>query len=522
MERVDIELKSLTPSVWGDIEGLAWPFDAPDRLGDVIERGAFSDARLPLPMLFGHDHNDPVGAWTEAKETPEGLRLKGHLLVDDVARAREVHALVKAGAVKGLSVSFQPRKPATLRKGGGRTFSAIDLLEVSLVTVPMHPGAQVTAIKGAEQTKMSEPTAATVPEPKTEAPTVDVAAVVTKAMEPVQKSLTDRLDKLEAKLNRPGIITDTGSRTIEQKAYETFLRRGEALVPEVERKALTVASDASAGYLVAPDPLMAEILKTVTEFSPMRQVARVAGLSSGGAIIPRRTSAPAAAWVGETDDRPEATAAYEQVSVTTHEAACWVDVSQRLLEDSAFNIEGELAAELGLAFAKLEATAFVAGTGTGQPMGFLTDTGITDVASGAAAALTGDSLIDLYHAIPTAYVGQAVWAMNRKTMATVRKLKAADGTYLWADSLAAGNPPTILGRPVLEFADLADVAADARPMAFGDFGTAYRIFDRVGLSIMRDPYTQATKGIVRFHARRRIGGLVVMPEALRTMKIAAS
>ncbi|WP_234052690.1 MULTISPECIES: phage major capsid protein [unclassified Xanthobacter] len=520
MERLDIELKAIDAGATGEIEGLAWPFGFPDRVGDVIEKGAFAGARLPLPMLFGHDMGDPVGAWTEATESPDGLRLKGKMLVDDVARAREVHAMVRAGAVKGLSVGFQTTK-AVPRKGGGRTISALDLLEVSLVTVPMHPGARVTAVKGAEQTDMSE-TTAEAPETKTEAPTVDVAAIVTKAVEPVQKGLSDRLDKLEAKLNRPGIISDTGSRTLEQKAYETFLRRGEALVPEVERKALTVANDASAGYLVAPDPLMAEILKTVTEFSPMRQVARVAGLSSGGAIIPRRTSAPAAAWVGETDDRPETTAAYEQVSVTTHEAACWVDVSQRLLEDSAFNIEGELAAELGLAFAKLEATAFVAGSGTGQPMGFLADTGITDVASGAAAALTGDSLIDLYHAIPTAYVGQAVWAMNRKTMATVRKLKATDGTYLWADSLAAGNPPTILGRPVMEFADLADVAADARPMAFGDFGTAYRIFDRVGLSIMRDPYTQATKGIVRFHARRRVGGLVVMPEALRTMKIMAS
>ncbi|WP_454917290.1 phage major capsid protein [Xanthobacter sediminis] len=521
MERLEIELKSLTSGASGEIEGIAWPFGTPDRVGDVIEKGAFASARLPLPMLFGHDMGDPVGAWTEATESPDGLRLKGKMLVDDVARAREVHAMVKAGAVKGLSVGFQTTK-AVPRKGGGRTISALDLLEVSLVTVPMHPGAQVTAIKGAEQNDMSEATAATAPEPKTEAPTVDVAAVVTKAMEPVQKNLTDRLDKLEAKLNRPGIITDTGSRTPEQKAFETFLRKGEALVPEVERKALTVANDTSAGYLVAPEPLLAEILKKVELLSPVRQLARVAGISSGGVTIPKETAAPTADWVGETEDRPETTATYGQQTINVHEAAAWIDVSQRLLEDAAFDIEAEITARIGAAFAKLESSAFINGDGVGKPAGFMLDATVPDVANGHASALQADGLIDLYHAIPSAYVGSAVWGMNRKSMAAARKLKATDGHYLWSDGIQAGNPPTILGRPVFEFPDLSDVGAGARPIVFGDFGTAYRIFDRVGLSILRDPYSQATKGIVRFHARRRVGGAVVMGEALSTLKIATS
>ncbi len=507
MDRLDLELKSLSaPDEAGTIEGLAWPFGSPDRVGDVIEKGAFTSATLPLPMLFGHDPNDPVGAWTEAQEGPDGLRLKGKLLVEDVARAREVHAMVKAGAVRGLSIGFITKK-STPRPRGGRTISALDLFECSLVSTPMHSGAHVSSIKGQSMD----------PEDiQPEATPLDIAAIETKATDAVMASIAPRLDKIEARLSRPAIIGNADERTIEQKAFNTFLRRGDAMVPEVERKALTVASDASAGYLVAPDPLQNEILKTVTEHSPMRQVARVTDISSGGAVIPRRTSQPAAVWVDETETRTETGAAYEQVPVTTHEAACFVDVSQRLLEDAAFNIEGELTAELGLAFAKLESTAFVKGTGLKQPKGFLTDTGIVDVET----ALTPEGLIDLYHSIPTAYVGQAVWAMNRKTMAVVRKLKASDGHFLWQDGLSAGNPPTILGRPVVEFPDLADVAEDARPIAFGDFGTAYRIFDRVGLSIMRDPYTQAHKGTVRFHARRRTGGLVVMPEALRTLKVA--
>jgi HK97 family phage prohead protease len=147
MERLFLETKILVDEA-GAIEGLAWPFDTPDRVGDVIEKGAFAGVRAPLPMLFGHDANDPVGVWTAATEGSDGLRLKGKLLVDDVARAREVRALVRSGAVGGLSIGFVTRKAAP-RKGGGRTITALDLVECSLVSIPMHPGARVTSAKSA-------------------------------------------------------------------------------------------------------------------------------------------------------------------------------------------------------------------------------------------------------------------------------------------------------------------------------------------------------------------------------------
>jgi len=147
MDKLFLETKFMAGDS-GEIEGLAWPFGSPDRVGDVIEKGAFADARLPLPMLFGHDQNDPVGVWTEATERPDGLHLKGKLLVEDVARAREVRALVKSGAVRGISVGFVTRK-ALARPGGGRTISKLELLEASLVALPMHPGARITSAKSA-------------------------------------------------------------------------------------------------------------------------------------------------------------------------------------------------------------------------------------------------------------------------------------------------------------------------------------------------------------------------------------
>jgi HK97 family phage prohead protease len=149
MERFFFETK-IGVTDTGEISGIAWPFGSPDRVGDIIEKGAFAGTSLPLPMLFGHDLNEPIGTWTEAAEDNAGLKVKGVLLINDVARAREVHALVKAGAVRGLSIGFSSKKSAP-RRGGGRTISAVRLMEVSLVTMGMHPGARVTSAKSALQ-----------------------------------------------------------------------------------------------------------------------------------------------------------------------------------------------------------------------------------------------------------------------------------------------------------------------------------------------------------------------------------
>lgn len=147
MDRLFIETK-MEADDDGTIEALAWPFATPDRVGDVITRGAFANAKMPLPMLFGHDPNDPVGAWQEGAEDGEGYRLKGRLLVADLPRAREVRALVQSGAVRGISIGFRTKASAK-RAAGGRTITDLELMEASLVTMPMHPGATVTSAKSA-------------------------------------------------------------------------------------------------------------------------------------------------------------------------------------------------------------------------------------------------------------------------------------------------------------------------------------------------------------------------------------
>lgn len=148
---IAIELKaSVSVDEAGAITGVAWPFGTPDRMGDVIEPGAFKGAKGPLPMLAFHRPDDPVGVWAEISETTKGLTVKGRLLIDDLPRAREVRALVQSGAVTGLSIGFMTKK-AEARRDGGRTIRAVELVEVSLVSVPAHPGARVTGAKSAAQ-----------------------------------------------------------------------------------------------------------------------------------------------------------------------------------------------------------------------------------------------------------------------------------------------------------------------------------------------------------------------------------
>ncbi|MDH7795792.1 MULTISPECIES: HK97 family phage prohead protease [unclassified Beijerinckia] len=148
MQRLEFK-STISIDETGTVSGIAWPFSIPDRAGDMIEKGAFANTVAPIPMLFGH--SEPIGVWDELTEKHDGLHVRGRMLVDEVARAKEARALVMSGAVGGLSIGFSTRRAIT-RKGGGRTIQALDLVEVSLVSVPCHPGARITSAKSAAET----------------------------------------------------------------------------------------------------------------------------------------------------------------------------------------------------------------------------------------------------------------------------------------------------------------------------------------------------------------------------------
>lgn len=244
------------------------------------------------------------------------------------------------------------------------------------------------------------------------------------------------------------------------------------------------------------------------------------------AKYPRRTGSTAATWVDDTASRTESEPSYEQVTLTPYEAATYTDISNQLLEDNAYDLAGEVASDLAESFGIAEGSSFVTGNGTGKPVGLMTSTQITNqIITGAAvdfpASNPADVLIKMFHSLPAIHAQNGVWLMNRNTLGEIRQFKDAQGRYIVLDGLTNGAPVTVLGRPVVEAVDMADIAANAFPIMFGDL-QGYRIVDRVSFEMLRDPYWVATTGQTRFHARKRVGADVTHPDRFVKLKVAAS
>lgn len=498
-DRIEIKAQIAVTDA-GEITGLAWPFGTPDRVGDVIEKGAFATPET-LPMLFAHDQAQVIGVWNEIAETAEGLTVKGRLLIEDVARAREVRAMIAAGAVSGLSIGFVTK--AAKPRPRGRTITALDLHEISIVAVPMHPDAQITSMKSSDMNE-EPPVMSEEVKPPANAPEID-----TKAFEAIR----DRLDKLEAKANRPGVIVTGPDASAERKAFVNFLQGG-----EIDRKALTVANDAPA-YVLAPEEVSGEFIRNLVEFSPIRSIADVRTTTTHMILLPKRTGITNAVWVGETTARTGSEPTFAEGQIDVKELATYVDMSLRMLEDSA-NVESEVRLALAEDFGVKEATAFVTGSTANEPQGFMTAAGIAETNNGHATVLSADALISLFYAMPATYRNRGAWVMNGTTLAALRKLKDGQGNYLWQPSYQAGQPETILGRPVIEALDMPNVASGTFPVIFGDFKAGYRIYDRIALDVLPDLLTQRTTGLARFHARRRVGAGVVRTDVFRKLKMA--
>ena len=269
---------------------------------------------------------------------------------------------------------------------------------------------------------------------------------------------------------------------------------------------------------------MRELLKTVTEISPIRSIARVRSTGQRSIQVPKRTGQFAAQWVSESGSRSETTGYTVGLEeIPCHEHYALVDISEQDLEDTVFDLESEMQSEFAEQFAKAEGTAFVSGNAVGKPEGILTASGVGEVVSGNGTALTADGLLSLVHSIKAEYSSSGRFVFNRSTLADIRKLKDTAGQYVFQAgmSLQSGVPNTILGYPYVEATDMPDVGAGAFPIVFGDFNRAYMIVDRVAMAVLRDPYTQASSGNVRYLARRRVGGQVVQAEAIVKHKVSA-
>lgn len=290
-----------------------------------------------------------------------------------------------------------------------------------------------------------------------------------------------------------------------------------------EFKALNIGTDTAGGYL-APVEYVREIIKGVTELSPARSIVRVRQTAGKGIQIPKRTGQFAARRVGEQETKTETTGlAYGLEELNAPEMYALIDISNQMLEDSAFDMEAEIREEASEQFAVKEGQEVVSGTGVGQCEGYLTNASIGENTSGTAATIAdvdgqANGLITLFHSLKTAYSKNASWTLNRVTLGSVRKLKDAQKQYVWMPGIAQGIPNSILGAPYVEMPDMPNEGAGTYPIAFGDFRRGYTLVDRIAMEMLRDPYTQATGGNIRFIFRRRVGGQVTLAEAIRKLK----
>ena len=248
---------------------------------------------------------------------------------------------------------------------------------------------------------------------------------------------------------------------------------------------------------------------------------------------PFSLTGPGTGWVGETAARPETTTpTLAELSFPTMELYAMPAATSALLDDSAVNIDEWIADEVRVAFAEQEGTAFVSGNGVNKPRGFLDYPKIanaswtwgnvgfitTGVAGAFPASNPTDKLIDLAYSIKSAYRANAHFVMSRATQAAIRKFKDADGNYIWQPAQRPGEAPTLLGHPVAESEDMPAIAADSHSIAFGDFRRGYLVVDRVGIRILRDPYS--SKPYVLFYTTKRVGGGVQDFGAIKLLKFA--
>ena len=354
----------------------------------------------------------------------------------------------------------------------------------------------------------------------------------------LNKTLTQQAGQIErlavAATNTGEVRLDKKSDGRAQKAWSRYVRSGDQSdLMTLEGKSLA-ATDSNGGFIV-PVETEAVIDSALAGVSPFRNLATVRAVSTSNFTKPVSAGGAASGWVSETEARVETTAPdLELVEFPAGELYAMPAATQTLLDDSVADVDQWLAEEVQDVFSAQETSAFVLGDGVNKPRGILSYPQAADgseakgeigyVATGTAGDLDADApidaLIDLTYAPESRYRANASFIMNRRTLGRLRKIKDADGNYIWQAATQAGQPSTLLGFPVIEIEDMPDIGPDTTPVAFGDFRRGYLIADRQGVRVLRDPYS--AKPFVLFYTTKRVGGGVHDFAAIKLLKCAAN
>ena len=345
-----------------------------------------------------------------------------------------------------------------------------------------------------------------------------------------QKTIDDHAKAIAArKLNGAGDDNVIGEIKADPEyvgAFRAHMRKGEV------QAALNKGTAEEGGFL-APIEWDRSITKKLKEVSAIREHARVMTISTGGFKKVFSDGVVGSGWVGETASRPAtSTPGFAELAFIPGEIYANPQATQQMLDDAAVDLEAWLADEVEGEFAKQEGVAHLSGNGVNKPYGLLTYvTGAANAAKHPWGAITvkntgtaalmdkPDALIDLVYDLPAKYRRNAAFFMNRLTQGAARKLKDGQGNYLWQPSYQLGQPATLSGERVVEVPDMPDIAANSIAALYGDMDETYLIVDRIGIRVMRDPFTN--KPYVGFYTTKRTGGGVQNPEAMRALKVAA-
>ena len=297
-----------------------------------------------------------------------------------------------------------------------------------------------------------------------------------------------------------------------KKAFWNGMRSKHASVSNV----LSEGTDSEGGYLV-PDEYENTLVQALEGENVIRGRSHVITTSNGTHKIPVVASKGEASWIDENGAYPEDDDTFAQVNIDAHKIGTIIKVSEELLNDSAFNLESYFAQEFGRRIGTKEEEAFINGNGSSKPTGILTSAEV-GVTAASDKAITADELIDLFYSLKGVYRRNAVWVLNDTTVKAIRKLKDNNGQYIWQPALKDGDHDTLLGRPILTTGAMPEIAADAKPVIFGDL-SYYWIGDRQGVTFKRLNERYADMGQVGFLASKRVDGKLVLPEAIKVLKM---
>ena len=482
------------------VEGYASVFNVKDNHGEIISPGAYKNAsrKRKIAFLWQYDQTKPIGVIDEIYEDEKGIFMKA-TINGTTQNGRDAISLIEQGAIEGFSVGFYVKK-CHLSKSGERVITEMDLVEVSLVTFPSNEQALIT--------DRSKKSFITIQPTKEDNMTTHTNNADEGRFQKIEKSIYE----MQSAMVRP----DIDMAPVLETKFGHFLRTG---TMDLETKALTSNADQDGGFMLRPE-LYDRIVAGIKAMSPMRQLASVETISSNALDVLIERGRFASNWVADAAVRVDTdNAQVAQKRISVHELYAQPKATQRLLDDSAINIENWVAERLEDSFARIENTSFINGDGNNKPTGILNYA--NDVVNRIDVGTPGEIHIpDIQHlinALDEYYLPNASFLMHRTTLAAIQALRDDNGRFLWQPSLSEKAPGTLFGIPVVASSDMPNFRQDNLGIILADFKAGYKIVDKVGIHSLRDQYTE--KPFVKFYTVKRVGGDVVDAAAIKVLKL---